>query len=481
MEKSEQADSQAWSLWAKLTRPVLLRCPVLGMSAVLVVTTPLAATAWPLPGAETSASSQPTQRQLRVLRSYERYLSRVRAQSARAARAVKFAYRQIGKPYQWGGAGPRTYDCSGLAMAAWRRGGLSLPHRADLQHHIIRRKVGLKHLRPGDLVFFSGNHHVGIYVGHRHFLHAPHTGARVQRGTLSGWRVRVFAGAARPGAPAFHAWPHWVRSLARHLKKHGASSTPRPRGKENVAPSPAPTYETDTGDLGTWPWQDRPPFAGVGAYPPDQSSAAAGVPAQVGADGRQAAPASGVEREHPMPSLPGASRPPFTVVDEPEESPVGARGMPLLGGPIVWLTGHSPAGRAPAAGDSARSVPAGDSVRRPSAAEPVPAESAGRPASGSAGRPASGPVGRPASGPAGSSTRPTGAVMAPVPPPPVHGRADSRPVAHHPWPRTSVQTDTDRYNYDSDLDGDEGGDLDQSPLPGLLRPDEQLPALLKGL
>ena len=141
---------------------------------------------------------------------------------------MKFAYRQVGKPYQWGGAGPRTYDCSGLVMAAWRKGGLSLPHRADLQHRVIRRKVGLRHLRPGDLVFFSGDHHVGIYVGRRHFLHAPHTGARVQRGTLSGWRLRAFAGAARPGAPAYHSWPHWVRTLARHRARR--RHTPRPHG-----------------------------------------------------------------------------------------------------------------------------------------------------------------------------------------------------------------------------------------------------------
>ncbi|GAA4485204.1 hypothetical protein GCM10023191_009480 [Actinoallomurus oryzae] len=159
---------------------------------------------------------------MRVLRSYERYLARMKAQTVKARKAVRFAYRQVGKPYQWGGAGPRTYDCSGLVMAAWRKGGLRLPHRADLQHRMIRRKVSLKHLRPGDLVFFSGDHHVGIYVGRHHFLHAPHTGARVQRGTLSGWRLRTFAGAARPGAPAYHAWPHWVRTLAKHheTKKH---------------------------------------------------------------------------------------------------------------------------------------------------------------------------------------------------------------------------------------------------------------------
>ncbi|MFB9832795.1 C40 family peptidase [Actinoallomurus acaciae] len=177
----------------------------------------------------------------------------MKAQTAKASKAVRFAYRQVGKPYQWGGAGPRTYDCSGLVMAAWRKGGLRLPHRADLQHRMIHRKVGLKHLRPGDLVFFSGDHHVGIYVGRHHFLHAPHTGARVQRGTLSGWRLRVFAGAARPGAPAYHAWPHWVRTLA---KQHEAEQHPHgaPHRRHDDARTSGPQAETP----GTGPVEDAP-------------------------------------------------------------------------------------------------------------------------------------------------------------------------------------------------------------------------------
>ncbi len=252
MDSVDQVKSQAWSLWAKLAAPALLRCPALGISAVLVVSTPLAAVARTLPRTQELVSTEPTQRQLHVLHSYERYLALMRTQSAKAGRAVQFAYQQLGKPYQWGGAGPRTYDCSGLVMAAWRKGGgLSLPHRADLQHRMIRRKVGLKHLRPGDLVFFSGDHHVGIYVGRRQFLHAPHTGARVQRGTLSGWRLRAFAGAARPGAPAYHAWPLWVRALAGRLDEHADQRPRRRRGPGHARPAvthapraePAPVVE----------------------------------------------------------------------------------------------------------------------------------------------------------------------------------------------------------------------------------------------
>jgi cell wall-associated NlpC family hydrolase len=254
MDSVDQVNSQAWRLWAKLVSPALLRYPVLGISAVLVVSAPVAAAARTLPRSQESTTSEPTQRQLRVLRSYERYLARVRAQTVKARRAVQFAYRQVGKPYQWGGAGPRTYDCSGLVMAAWRKGGISMPHRADLQHRMLRRRVGLKSLQPGDLVFFSRDHHVGIYVGRHHFLHAPHTGARVQRGTLSGWRLRSFAGAARPGAPAYHAWPHWVRALASQTEADKADHRHGHSGDDAAPTQPPNTQATEPED--TQPFDD---------------------------------------------------------------------------------------------------------------------------------------------------------------------------------------------------------------------------------
>jgi cell wall-associated NlpC family hydrolase len=296
MDSVNQARSQAWSLWTKLAAPALLRSPVLGISAVLVVSTPIAAVARTLPRAQEMVSAEPTHRQMRVLRSYERYLARMKAQSLKATRAVRFAYRQVGKPYQWGGAGPRTYDCSGLVMAAWRKGGLRLPHRADLQHRMIRRKVGLKHLRPGDLVFFSGDHHVGIYVGKHHFLHAPHTGSRVQRGTLSGWRLRSFAGAARPAAPAYHAWPHWVRTLVDHTDEHGGPKRHRPHGHAQAAfpytigPDDASTVEPippdfedgdQAPDLDTAPPAMTPPTpaAQPPAYAPSQEVGVLPIPA----------------------------------------------------------------------------------------------------------------------------------------------------------------------------------------------------------
>ncbi|MCO5998519.1 C40 family peptidase [Actinoallomurus rhizosphaericola] len=229
---------------------------MIGVSVLLALWTPSGAAARTERGDAVIAISGPTHRQSRILYAYERYLARIAAQRVAARRAVRFAYRQMGKPYRFGGAGPRSYDCSGLAMAAWRRGGVRLPHRADIQYHIIRRKVPMRSLRPGDLVFFSGASHVGIYVGRGRFVHAPHTGTVIQRGSLTGWRRRAFAGAARPGAPAYRLWPRWVRTLAGRPRRRvtgsvsvparaaawdGPVSVPRHRPAAAGDSTPAPT------------------------------------------------------------------------------------------------------------------------------------------------------------------------------------------------------------------------------------------------
>jgi cell wall-associated NlpC family hydrolase len=122
-------------------------------------------------------------------------LGAVPAPSARAAKAVAFAYRAIGLPYVWGATGPGSYDCSGLTQAAWKAAGVSLPRTTYTQINAGTR-VSESELRPGDLVFFySGISHVGIYIGHGEMIHAPHPGAPVQVAPVS---EMPFAGATRP-------------------------------------------------------------------------------------------------------------------------------------------------------------------------------------------------------------------------------------------------------------------------------------------
>jgi peptidoglycan DL-endopeptidase CwlO len=115
--------------------------------------------------------------------------------SGRAAAAVKYAYAQIGDRYEWGAAGPSSFDCSGLTMMAWRQAGVSLPHSSRLQY-AAGRKVSRSALQPGDLVFFySPISHVGIYVGNGNMIHAPNPGERVKVDPIS---YIPYAGAVRP-------------------------------------------------------------------------------------------------------------------------------------------------------------------------------------------------------------------------------------------------------------------------------------------
>lgn len=266
--------AQVGSARVNMVAPMLLRWPIIGMSALLVFSAPCSASTGPV-GVPVSIASRPARGQWRMVHAYERYLAGIKAQRIGASRAVRFAYRQLGKPYRWGGAGPRSYDCSGLTMVAWRKGGLSLPHRADIQYRTIRRKVPMRSLRPGDLVFFSRAHHVGIYVGRGRFIHAPHTGTVIQRGALTGWRRRVFAGAARPGAPAYRAWPGWVRTLAGLPQRRVTGSVTVP-----TRPSPGhgsvsvPTRPTASSRMVAVP--DRQDASPEAAGVPDRPAVAAG-------------------------------------------------------------------------------------------------------------------------------------------------------------------------------------------------------------
>jgi peptidoglycan DL-endopeptidase CwlO len=93
--------------------------------------------------------------------------------------ALRFAMTRLGDEYVWGGAGPTTFDCSGLVMWAYAKVGISLEHfTGDQWNEGIH--IPASELAPGDLVFFYGLDHVGLYVGNGYFLDAPSTGQVVQ-------------------------------------------------------------------------------------------------------------------------------------------------------------------------------------------------------------------------------------------------------------------------------------------------------------
>ena len=110
---------------------------------------------------------------------------------------VGIALQFLGVPYVYGGASPKGFDCSGLVMYAFAQIGVSLPHNAAAQYG-YGTPVAKNQLQPGDLVFFNGLGHNGIYIGGGQFVHAPHTGDVVKISSLSGdWYAQTYVGARR--------------------------------------------------------------------------------------------------------------------------------------------------------------------------------------------------------------------------------------------------------------------------------------------
>jgi peptidoglycan DL-endopeptidase CwlO len=118
------------------------------------------------------------------------------APPSRYGGVVGIAMRYLGTPYVWGGASPSGFDCSGFVMYVFNQIGVSLPHSSYAQYG-YGSPVSRGDLQPGDLVFFDGLGHEGIYVGGGNFIHSPHTGDVVKVSSLSGWYSSTFVGARR--------------------------------------------------------------------------------------------------------------------------------------------------------------------------------------------------------------------------------------------------------------------------------------------
>jgi hypothetical protein len=116
--------------------------------------------------------------------------------SGKGAKALAYAQAQLGEPYARSGAGPSSWDCSGLTMKAWGSVGVSLPHSSRQQFN-LGRPVAKSDLQLGDLVFFySDIHHVALYAGRGQVIHAPRPGKSVEYIKMS---YMPYAGARRPG------------------------------------------------------------------------------------------------------------------------------------------------------------------------------------------------------------------------------------------------------------------------------------------
>ncbi|MDX3351054.1 NlpC/P60 family protein [Streptomyces sp. ME02-6979A] len=113
----------------------------------------------------------------------------------RGRKAVEYATAQIGKPYQWGAEGPKSYDCSGLTSQAWVAAGQAIPRTSQQQWKQLRH-VAVEDMRPGDLIiYFDDASHVGMYVGDGSMVHAPRPGRSI---TVAGAGSMPILGVVRP-------------------------------------------------------------------------------------------------------------------------------------------------------------------------------------------------------------------------------------------------------------------------------------------
>lgn len=123
------------------------------------------------------------------------------ASGSKVERAIAFARAQLGEPYKWGGAGPSSWDCSGLLMKAWGAAGVSFPHSASAQFSRSQR-VSVGSIQRGDLVFWSKGsarsiYHAAMYLGGGKMIHAPRPSRNVEIVSITYWIKPDLA--SRPG------------------------------------------------------------------------------------------------------------------------------------------------------------------------------------------------------------------------------------------------------------------------------------------
>ncbi|WP_149827357.1 C40 family peptidase [Streptomyces tailanensis] len=115
------------------------------------------------------------------------------------AKALRYAVAQIGKPYEWGAEGPKTYDCSGLTSQAWSHAGHPIPRTSQEQWSRLPR-VPLDRLRPGDLVvYYPKATHVALYLGDAKVIQAPRPGTKIKVSPIA---ANPILGAVRPDPKA---------------------------------------------------------------------------------------------------------------------------------------------------------------------------------------------------------------------------------------------------------------------------------------
>ncbi|MCR5351672.1 MAG: C40 family peptidase [Bacteroidales bacterium] len=105
---------------------------------------------------------------------------------------IKEAGRHLGKPYLYGGNGPKSFDCTGFTCYVFDKFGYKLSRTSSDQAHDGREvKGGIDRYQKGDIIIFGGRTakrspgHVGIFIAADSlnkrftFIHASSSGVTI--------------------------------------------------------------------------------------------------------------------------------------------------------------------------------------------------------------------------------------------------------------------------------------------------------------
>jgi cell wall-associated NlpC family hydrolase len=197
--------------------------------------------------------------------------------SAAGAKAIAFAFAQLGAPYVWGGIGPyaQGFDCSGLTSQAWLSAGVPIPRTSEQQWADLPQ-VPLDQLRPGDLIiYFADASHVAMYIGDGEVIESPHPGAFVDVEPIA---EDPILGAVRPDAGDASLGSYTAPTVPPSAKRPPPiapivvpTPTPKPTPKPSPKPKPSPTGSPKTGP--TTPPPSGSPSSSPSAPPSTSPSA----------------------------------------------------------------------------------------------------------------------------------------------------------------------------------------------------------------
>ena len=101
--------------------------------------------------------------------------------------------RNLGRPYVWGAAGLKSYDCSGFVWRVMYENGILMKRTTARKFYMILKPVPKEEQGSfGTLVFFDDLKHIGIIDSPKAFYHAQVSAGTNRSEMNSFWRKKIY-------------------------------------------------------------------------------------------------------------------------------------------------------------------------------------------------------------------------------------------------------------------------------------------------